>query len=142
MIIPVRCFTCGKVLADKWQFYERRCRELGDDNPSAPPAHRLAGPSLHQQQQQPQRGGGDNNNNKNNNKNKRRSSKPPPPSLNHDEAPTEEAEAEKSTAVPPQPINQFNITKTVRGRVLDELGLTNSCCRTVMLTHVDMMDII
>lgn len=23
MIIPVRCFTCGKVLADKYQFYLR-----------------------------------------------------------------------------------------------------------------------
>ena len=21
MIIPVRCFTCGKVLADKWNYY-------------------------------------------------------------------------------------------------------------------------
>jgi DNA-directed RNA polymerase subunit N (RpoN/RPB10) len=27
MIIPVRCFTCGKVLADKWEEYERRCKE-------------------------------------------------------------------------------------------------------------------
>tara|TARA_B000000557_G_C20385466_1_gene279857 strand:+ start:218 stop:451 length:234 start_codon:yes stop_codon:yes gene_type:complete len=25
MIIPVRCFTCGKVIADKYQFY---CREV------------------------------------------------------------------------------------------------------------------
>ena len=23
MIIPVRCFTCGKVLADKYEFYKR-----------------------------------------------------------------------------------------------------------------------
>jgi DNA-directed RNA polymerase I, II, and III subunit RPABC5 len=23
MIIPVRCFTCGKVIADKWPAYER-----------------------------------------------------------------------------------------------------------------------
>lgn len=28
MIIPVRCFTCGKVLADKWEYYKDRCREL------------------------------------------------------------------------------------------------------------------
>ena len=25
MIIPVRCFTCGKVIADKYQYY---CREV------------------------------------------------------------------------------------------------------------------
>lgn len=27
MIIPVRCFTCGKVLADKWQAYEKKVKE-------------------------------------------------------------------------------------------------------------------
>lgn len=24
MIIPIRCFTCGKVLADKWNFYKEK----------------------------------------------------------------------------------------------------------------------
>lgn len=28
MIIPVRCFTCSKVLADKWEYYVKRCKEL------------------------------------------------------------------------------------------------------------------
>lgn len=28
MIIPVKCFTCGNVLADKYLYYQRRCREL------------------------------------------------------------------------------------------------------------------
>ena len=32
MIIVVRCFTCGKVLADKWDYYEQACRELADGN--------------------------------------------------------------------------------------------------------------
>ena len=32
MIIPVRCFACGKVLADKWDAYERRCREADEAN--------------------------------------------------------------------------------------------------------------
>lgn len=27
MIIPIRCFTCGKVIADKWRSYERQCAE-------------------------------------------------------------------------------------------------------------------
>ena len=27
MIIPVKCFSCGKVLADKYQYYERTVRE-------------------------------------------------------------------------------------------------------------------
>jgi len=28
MIIPVKCFTCGKVLADKYQFYLTETRKL------------------------------------------------------------------------------------------------------------------
>ena len=27
MIIPVKCFTCGKVLADKYQFYQREIKK-------------------------------------------------------------------------------------------------------------------
>ena len=27
MIIPVKCFTCGNVLADKYEFYKRKVRE-------------------------------------------------------------------------------------------------------------------
>ena len=30
MIIPVRCFTCGKVVADKYEEFKRRIRQ-GDD---------------------------------------------------------------------------------------------------------------
>ena len=28
MLIPVKCFTCGKVLADKYRFYEQEVRKL------------------------------------------------------------------------------------------------------------------
>jgi len=28
MLIPVRCTNCGKWLADKWDYYQRRLREL------------------------------------------------------------------------------------------------------------------
>lgn len=35
MIIPVKCFTCGKVLADKYMYYQMKVREYkrnaGDD---------------------------------------------------------------------------------------------------------------
>lgn len=27
MIIPVRCFTCGKLIGDKWEEFARRVRE-------------------------------------------------------------------------------------------------------------------
>jgi DNA-directed RNA polymerases I, II, and III subunit RPABC5 len=28
MIIPIRCMNCGNVLADKWQFYQQKVKEL------------------------------------------------------------------------------------------------------------------
>lgn len=28
MIIPVRCHTCGAVLASKWQAFDKACKEL------------------------------------------------------------------------------------------------------------------
>ena len=28
MIIPVKCFTCGKVLADKYMYYTREVRKM------------------------------------------------------------------------------------------------------------------
>lgn len=40
MIIPVRCFTCGKLLADKYDYYIQKVREkkqklnLKEDQPS------------------------------------------------------------------------------------------------------------
>lgn len=30
MIIPVRCFTCNKVIGDKWVHYQRRVSEMKD----------------------------------------------------------------------------------------------------------------
>jgi len=30
MIIPIRCMSCGKVLADKWNYYEKECKKLDE----------------------------------------------------------------------------------------------------------------
>ena len=83
MIIPVRCFSCGNIVGDKWEAYVRMCRARGLD----------AG------------GGGD--------------------------------EAERIGRGPGKGLLGPD-GKTERGRVLDELGLTSLCCRSVMLTHVDL----
>jgi len=32
MIIPIRCFTCGKVLANMWKFYEAEVKKIEDAN--------------------------------------------------------------------------------------------------------------
>lgn len=37
MIIPIRCFTCSKVMADKWEYYVKRCKELEDEQKNKQP---------------------------------------------------------------------------------------------------------
>jgi DNA-directed RNA polymerase subunit N (RpoN/RPB10) len=32
MIIPVKCFTCGKVLADKYRYYQQEVRQMKFNN--------------------------------------------------------------------------------------------------------------
>jgi len=36
MIIPVKCFTCGNVLADKYMFYTREVRKMKLDKEQDP----------------------------------------------------------------------------------------------------------
>lgn len=36
MIIPVRCYTCGKVIADKWRAYEKRTKTEDGKDKGAP----------------------------------------------------------------------------------------------------------
>ena len=68
-MIPVKCFTCGNVLADKYVYYIKQ--------------------------------------------------------INNDEK--KESYAEKD-----------NFNKTIEGNTLDNLELTNICCRRHLLTHVEI----
>ena len=76
MIIPIKCFTCGCVIADKYRFYRDKVRERkiakGMDVDSV------------------------------------------------------------------SYLTKKNTEKTPEGIVLDELKITNACCRRHMLTHVDI----
>lgn len=76
MIIPIKCFTCGNVLADKYRFYLEEVRRV----------------KLSQ-------------------------------GLHVDNVVY---------------LTHKHMEKTVEGTVLDNLGLTNVCCRRHMLTHVDI----
>ena len=77
MIIPVRCFTCGKVVGDKWNYYTRELNKLKEDK--------------------------------------------------------------EDTIIN---VNSKTIKETPECIVLDKLGLKRYCCRRMMLTHVDLIDII
>jgi DNA-directed RNA polymerase subunit N (RpoN/RPB10) len=35
MIIPIKCFTCGMLLADKYRYYVRQVRQLKSQNEKA-----------------------------------------------------------------------------------------------------------
>lgn len=89
MIIPVLCFTCGKTIGDKWDWYENKVNELIK------------------------------NKQENNKVNKNKASK--------------DKNLEESLVF-------FDNIKT--GDILDEIGLTRSCCRRHLLGHVDMMKVI
>ena len=97
MIIPVRCFTCNKVLADKWMEYKRRCDALGDADADADA-----------------------------DANADATSRTPPVAA----TPAAKAQA------------QHGATMTPRGIILNELGITQICCRRIMLTHVDLMSVV
>ena len=79
MIIPVRCFTCSMVLADKYRYYQEQVRKIKISKGQ---------------------------------------------------------HTEKVMYLTKQ--NAVDVEKTPEGLVLDELGLTNPCCRRHMLTHVDI----
>ena len=76
MIIPVKCFTCGMVLADKYRYFQGEVRRI-----------KIA----------------------------------------------QGKNTEKVVY-----LTKDTVDKTPEGKVLDDLGLTNVCCRRHMLTHVDI----
>lgn len=102
MIIPVRCFTCGKVLGDKWTYYERRVRETTSGEEDDVGGLRGGARSPGQRK----RGQAKND--------------------DSDDAGTKNKHG----------------SHTVRGEILDEMGLTRLCCRRHMLSHVDLIDVI
>ena len=39
MIIPVRCFTCGKVIGDKWELFIEYARDMPESSVPSPAVH-------------------------------------------------------------------------------------------------------
>jgi len=76
MIIPVKCFTCGMVLADKYRYFQGEVRRI-----------KLS----------------------------------------------KGLKVDKVVY-----LSKDKVEKTPEGTVLDDLGLSNVCCRRHMLTHVDI----
>jgi len=81
MIIPVRCFTCGKIIADKYNTYQ-----------------------------------------------------------------TLVTENRKAMGMPPEDtilkVSRDKIPETPEGKALDQIGLKRYCCRRMMLSHINLIDVI
>lgn len=131
MLIPVRCFTCGKVLADKYDYYKTEVetmkthmgvkRDKADKSPAAPTEASRAKDKAKPKDKgkgKAKEGGG---------------------------AASVGTAAEHGTddsygGGAPTPTPFFDALKT--GPILDKMGLTRYCCRRHMLGTVDMMETI
>lgn len=81
MIIPVRCFTCGKIIADKYNTYQNLVTEN-----------------------------------------------------------------RKAMGMPAEDtilkVSRDKIPETPEGKALDQIGLKRYCCRRMMLSHINLIDVI
>jgi len=78
MLVPIRCFNCNKILADKWETYLQKIQEHSTKN-----------------------------------------------------------ELEKESQYI---IIKENNPKTIEAKVLDELGIDKICCRSIMLSTIDLTE--
>jgi DNA-directed RNA polymerase subunit N (RpoN/RPB10) len=122
MIIPVRCFSCGKTIGDKYDYYLKESEALRKAQESeAAAAAAEAGATT---------SGG--------------APKKAAAAAAAAKPGTSAAAAAKPAAIPGASLKgaekHFETLKT--GALLDSLGLTRYCCRRHMLTTVDMMDVI
>lgn len=81
MIIPVRCFTCGKIIADKYNTYQNLVTE-----------------------------------------NRKAMGMP-----------------DEDTILK---VSRDKIPETPEGKALDQIGLKRYCCRRMMLSHINLIDVI
>jgi DNA-directed RNA polymerase subunit N (RpoN/RPB10) len=141
MIIPVRCYTCNKLLADKYHYYEsellkRKLRKEKEDENEIQEFEKKQNIKKEDEKQNinditidnifakfnnlniNEKNVNANTNDINQNKNKSKSDKDPL-IIN---------------------INDTVIKKTIAGEIMDELGLIRICCRKIMLTSINIVD--
>ena len=114
MIIPVRCFTCGKVLADKYDYYLQQVQDMehaSKHSHSHSHSHSHASTSAAATS-------------------KKAAAKAATDAQNKELAAKQEAHDTR----------HFDTIRT--GPILDSMGLTRYCCRRHMLSTVDMMEVI
>lgn len=81
MIIPIRCFTCNQVIANKWNDYQKKTQE-------------------------------------------------------------QYLKEDITNNIKKRFIDVNNLDKNIEGKILDELKIHKYCCRRMLMSHVDMAEII
>ena len=81
MIIPIRCFTCNQIIANKWNKYQEKIQE-------------------------------------------------------------EYIKEDITNNIKKRFIDVNNLDKNIEGKILDELKIHKYCCRRMLMSHVDMAEII
>ena len=129
MIIPVRCYTCNKILADKYRYYEsellkRKLRKEEEEEKEEDEKQNINDVTI------------DNIFAKFNNLN-----------INEKNVNANKNDIKQNKTKPKSDkdpliinINDTVIKKTIAGEIMDELGLIRICCRKVMLTSINIVD--
>jgi|TARA_B110000483_G_C18203238_1_gene546289 DNA-directed RNA polymerase subunit N (RpoN/RPB10) len=81
MIIPIRCFTCNQIIANKWNKYQEKIQE-------------------------------------------------------------QYLKEDVTNNIKKRFIDVSNLDKNIEGKILDELKIHKYCCRRMLMSHVDMAEII
>jgi DNA-directed RNA polymerase subunit N (RpoN/RPB10) len=81
MIIPIRCFTCNQIIANKWNKYQEKIQE-------------------------------------------------------------QYLKEDVANNIKKRFIDVSNLDKNIEGQILDELKIHKYCCRRMLMSHVDMAEII
>ncbi len=81
MIIPIRCFTCNQIIANKWNQYQEKIQE-------------------------------------------------------------QYIKEDITNNIKKRFIDVNNLDKNIEGKILDELKIHKYCCRRMLMSHVDMAEII
>ena len=122
MIIPIRCFTCGKVLADKYDYYLQQVQDMEYANKqshssaaSAASASAAATTS------------------------KKAVAKAATDVKNKQD---KQDKQDKDLAAKQEAHDTRHFDTIRTGSILDSMGLTRYCCRRHMLSTVDMMEVI
>ena len=129
MLIPIRCFTCGKIIADKYDYYLKEVEKQQKENISGggPKKKTVSEPPIAESSAQgAERAKAAKAQQKEKDKDKTKG-KP-------------EAVAESNSDSDNDEYKQFDSLKT--GEILNKLGLHRYCCRRHMLATVDMMEVI